>query len=111
VGLFGPIEIIIVAVILGLLVWGLSRAFRKKDPRLARRFADVERQADILRRQITSGRMTESEGKARMRELMIAGPDGRWWMVGYRSGAWYRHDGSDWAQAEPPWLAGDKDKR
>ncbi len=75
--------------------------------RLPRPFADVERQVKALRQQVQDGLLTEAQCKARMRELMVEDANGDWWMVGYETGKWYRHDGVDWVQANPP-LAHDE---
>jgi hypothetical protein len=72
------------------------------QPRLASPFADVERQVKVLRRQVTDGLLTEDECKTRMRDLMVEDAAGNWWMVGYETGEWYRHDGNDWVRADPP---------
>ncbi len=70
--------------------------------RLPRPFADVERQVEVLRRQVRDSLLTKEECKARMRELMVEDMDGNWWMVGYETNEWYRHDGTDWVRADPP---------
>ena len=70
-------------------------------PRLAAPFADVERQVEVLRRQVAGGLLTEEDCKARMRDLMVEDSEGNWWMVGYETGEWYRHDGTGWVQAVP----------
>jgi hypothetical protein len=62
----------------------------------------------VLRRQVADGLLTEEECKARMRELMVEDSDGNWWMVGYETGEWYRHDGTDWIQADPPLAHSDE---
>jgi len=65
-------------------------------------FAEVEREVAKLRQQVAAGRLTEEACKARMRELMVEDADGNWWMVGYETREWYRHDGTDWVRADPP---------
>jgi hypothetical protein len=65
-------------------------------------FAQVEARVAKLRQDLAAGRLTEEECKAQMRELMVEDGDGNWWMVGYETGEWYRHDGTDWARADPP---------
>ncbi len=76
-------------------------------PRPAGPFANVERQVEVLRRQVTDGLLAEEECKARMHDLMVEDADGNWWMVGYETGEWYRHDGIDWVRADPPAARGD----
>lgn len=89
--------LVLVVVILGI-VGIIQNASRKPD----RRFSAVAHQASVLRQSASQGLLTDAECKAQMCELMIAGTDGKWWMVGYKTGAWYAHDGSDWVRAEPP---------
>ena len=89
-------------VVLGILALGVVGIIRKASRNPERQFAGVAHQASVLRQRTTEGLMTEAECKAQMRELMIPGTDGKWWMVGYQSGAWYAHDGSGWVQAQPP---------
>ena len=100
--MLGVIPTIIGLVVLGVLVLGVSGMVRKATQKTDRRFADVAHQASVLRQRITQGQMTEAECKAQMQDLMIPGTDGRWWMVGYKTGAWYAHDGANWVRAEPP---------
>ncbi|MCP4538122.1 MAG: hypothetical protein GY832_13355 [Chloroflexi bacterium] len=70
--------------------------------RLSQPFADVERQVEALRRQVRDRLLTEEECKVRMRKLMVEDADGNWWMVGYETGEWHCHDGTDWVRADPP---------
>lgn len=65
----------------------------------ADRFAEVERQAAALRHERAAGRLTEEDLKARLSELMIQDEAGAWWMVGTRSGEWYRSQGDKWVRA------------
>ncbi len=77
-------------------------------PRPASPFADAEQQVEALRRQVASGLLTEEECKAQMRDLMVEDANGNWWMVGYETGEWYRHDGTDWVRADPPIARSDE---
>jgi hypothetical protein len=73
---------------------------------LSEPFAGVARQVEELRQRVSAGRLTEDACKAKMRELMVEDANGDWWMVGYETGEWYRHDGSDWVRADPPVVGG-----
>jgi hypothetical protein len=68
-------------------------------------FVQVEQEVAKLRQDLAAGRLTEDACKARMRELMVEDSDGNWWMVGYETGEWYCHDGTDWVRADPPGCA------
>jgi hypothetical protein len=65
-------------------------------------FARVEFEAALLRKGLAAGRLTESQFKQKLKELMVQDAKGDWWMVGAESGGWYRFDGANWVQAEPP---------
>ncbi len=65
-------------------------------------FDDVEREVAGLRQDLDAGRLNEEQFKTRLRELMVEDAGGNWWMVGYETGEWYRHDGDDWVRADPP---------
>ncbi len=68
-------------------------------------FARVEKEIADLRQELTAGRLTEEQFKTRLREMMVEDTDGNWWMVGYETGEWYRHDGTDWVRDDPPGRA------
>jgi hypothetical protein len=65
-------------------------------------FAQVEERVAKLRQSLAAGHMTEDQFKFQLREMMVEDEDGNWWMVGYETGQWYRHDGTDWVRANPP---------
>ncbi len=65
-------------------------------------FGQVEERVAKLRQSLTAGQMTEEQFKFQLREMMVEDEDGNWWMVGYETGKWYRHDGTDWVRADPP---------
>ena len=68
-------------------------------------FPEVEREVAKLRQDLAAGRLTEEQFKARLRELMVQDEHGNWWMMGYETGEWYRHDGTDWVRADSPGRA------
>ena len=68
-------------------------------------FAEVETEVAKLRQELATGHLTEEQFKARLREMMVEDKEGNWWMVGYETGEWYRHDGTDWVQDDPPGRA------
>jgi hypothetical protein len=65
-------------------------------------FSEVKNSAAKLRQEVTAGRMTAGQFKARLKEMMIQDESGDWWMIGYETGQWYRHDGQDWVRVDPP---------
>ena len=94
--------VVVALAVLGILAMGVVGIIRKAMHKPERQFARVAQQASVLRQGAAQGLMTEAECKAQMRALIIAGTDGKWWMVGYKTGAWYADDGSGWAPANPP---------
>jgi hypothetical protein len=96
---------IAVAFVLLWIVLAIRRAASAREPvppPARDAFEEVEVQAAALRQQVAQGLISESVCRTRMRELMIQDPRGNWWMVGYESGSWFRHDGEDWVRADPP---------
>jgi hypothetical protein len=68
-------------------------------------FADVEKQATILRASARKGEISEAECKRSLKGMMRLDSSEQWWMVGYETGQWYRYDGNDWLRADPPGRA------
>jgi hypothetical protein len=64
-------------------------------------FSKVEAEFEKLKGQFAAGALTEAEFKARLQELMLQDEQGDWWMVGYETGEWYRHDGTNWVRDDP----------
>jgi len=65
-------------------------------------FARVEAEYERLKAQFESGDLTEADFRAKLEELMIEDEQGRWWVIGSKTGQWYVHDGQEWVQQEPP---------
>lgn len=65
-------------------------------------FEQAEKNFKQLKVQFEAGNLTESEFKSRLEELMVQDEAGTWWMIGYETEKWYRNDGEEWVQAEPP---------
>jgi len=64
-----------------------------------------------LKAQYEAGKITESEFKARLEELMVQDEGGTWWMIGYETEKWYRNNGQDWVRADPPVIFSQKPTR
>lgn len=54
-----------------------------------------------LKGQMATGRITHDQFEARLRELMVQDPQGRYWMLGADTGNWYVHDGANWIEGQP----------
>lgn len=66
------------------------------------KFSDVEKNVTALRDQFMQGKITRQQLQDELRRLMILDQYGRWWMLGLDTNQWYRYDGKDWIQDEPP---------
>ena len=64
-------------------------------------FEQAEKDFKRLKAQFETGTLTEAEFKSQLDKLMIQDKQGSWWMLGYETEQWYRHDGADWVQANP----------
>jgi hypothetical protein len=69
------------------------------------RFRKAEEEYLRLRGELDAGRITAESFEKALEAAMVE-HDGRWWMLGANSGAWYVHDGSAWTEASPPSTAG-----
>ena len=69
---------------------------------LADRFAQVKTEATRLRDEMTAGRLTKDQFKAKLRDLMFTDKNGTWWMLGAETLEWYSSHGTDWVRADPP---------
>jgi len=65
-------------------------------------FQQAEDRFKQLKAQFAAGRLSEPEFKTQLEGLMIQDEQGSWWMIGYETERWYRHDGKDWVQTDPP---------
>jgi phosphonate transport system substrate-binding protein len=65
-------------------------------------FQQAEKSFRQLKNQFESGTLSEPEFKTQLEELMVQDERGDWWMIGYETEQWYRHDGTNWVQTEPP---------
>jgi peptide/nickel transport system substrate-binding protein len=65
-------------------------------------FKQAEKKFKQLKMQFEEGELTEAEFKAHLEELMVQDEEGTWWMIGYETELWYRHDGTEWMQTDPP---------
>lgn len=65
------------------------------------RFRRAEEEYLRLKSEVEAGRTTLESLESALQDSMIE-HEGRWWMLGTNSGAWYVHDGSAWTPATPP---------
>jgi hypothetical protein len=65
-------------------------------------FRQAEERFKQLKAQFATGTLSEAGFKTQLEELMPQDEQGNWWMIGYETEQWYRHDGKDWVRADPP---------
>ena len=65
-------------------------------------FKEAEKRFKQLKTQFTTGSLSEVEFRAQLEKLMVQDGQGNWWIIGYETELWYRHDGTNWVQIDPP---------
>jgi Tol biopolymer transport system component len=68
-------------------------------------FRQAEQEYHRLKAQYDAGQLSEERMRAALSDLMVQDEQGRWWVLGYETGAWYVHDGEKWVTGEPPATA------
>jgi hypothetical protein len=64
-------------------------------------FKQAEERFKQLEAQFAAGKLTETDFKAQLKDLMVQDDKGSWWIIGYETKKWYRHNGMEWVQANP----------
>ena len=65
-------------------------------------FKQTEKKFEKLKAEFAAGILSEARFKTQLEELMLQDEQGSWWMIGYETEQWYRHDGKDWVRTDPP---------
>jgi len=65
-------------------------------------FKEVEASFEVIRRQFREKEISRREFVDRLKKLRLRDDQGRFWMIGARSGKWYYFDGQTWIQLDPP---------
>jgi hypothetical protein len=66
------------------------------------RFAHVENEYFRLKGLLATGRMSQSDFEAALKQLVTHDEQGRYWMLGVDDAQWYMHNGKSWVRADPP---------
>jgi len=69
---------------------------------MEKKFKDVEQKFSQLKRDFRLARITRQEFIERLKKLRLKDQQGRFWMIGAKSGKWYYYDGKSWIQSHPP---------
>lgn len=64
-------------------------------------FAKVERTVEGLNQQLSAGMIDRHALRTHLIEMIDFAEDGYFWMIGYQTGLWYRHDGAEWLVDNP----------
>jgi hypothetical protein len=65
-------------------------------------FRDVEETFSLLKEKFLDRRISQREFVDSLKQLRIKDDDGRFWMIGARSGKWYAFEGGEWIESKPP---------
>jgi hypothetical protein len=65
------------------------------------KFRETEEKYRELKGKHSKGLMSTEQLKEAFKKLMVQDESGTYWMLGGKSGKWYRHDGSQWQEADP----------
>ena len=68
-------------------------------------FSEVERSVEQLKQQAYIGKIDHQHLRTHLIDLIDVAEDGYFWMVGYQTGLWYRHDGTQWLVDNPDRLS------
>ncbi len=68
-------------------------------------FRQAEQEYRRLKAQYDAEQLSEERMRTALSDLMVQDEQGRWWVLGYETGAWYVHDGEKWVTGEPPAAA------
>ena len=65
------------------------------------KFKEIEEKYRELKEQLDRGEITSDDMKKTLKEMMVLDEDGRYWMIGGKTGKWYHYDGIDWREENP----------
>jgi len=66
------------------------------------KFKEVEVVFSRMKRRFREGEISQREFIDSLKRLRIKDEEGRFWMIGPKSGKWYYFEGKDWVQSSPP---------
>ena len=68
-------------------------------------FEELESKYYALKGKHAAGFISNEEFQAEVENLTLQDEEGRWWMIGAKTGKWYVSQEGEWVQAEPPRAA------
>ncbi len=66
-----------------------------------KKFQETEKKYKDLKEKHAGGEISTDQVKAELKRLMVQDEAGTYWMLGGKTGKWYRHDGGQWQEADP----------
>lgn len=66
-----------------------------------KKFRETEAKYRELKEKHAKKEISTEEVKAELKQLMVQDETGTYWMLGGKSGKWYRHDGAQWQETDP----------
>ena len=66
-----------------------------------KKFRETEAKYRELKERHAKKEISTEEVKAELKHLMVQDETGTYWMLGGKSGKWYRHDGAQWQETDP----------
>lgn len=68
------------------------------------KFKNVADRLESLKQDFHQKKISRTEFIQQLKSLRLKDEDGRFWMIGAKSGDWYYYDGEEWIQSNPPSL-------
>jgi hypothetical protein len=65
------------------------------------KFRETETKYEEIKEKHAKGEISTEQVKAELKRLMVQDETGTYWMLGGKSGKWYRHDGAQWQETDP----------
>ncbi len=66
-----------------------------------KKFRETETRYKELKEKHAKKEISTEQVKAELKQLMVQDETGTYWMLGGKSGKWYRHDGAQWQETDP----------
>ncbi len=65
------------------------------------KFKEIEQKYKELKERLNYGTIGPADVKKELKKMMVLDDDGKYWMIGAKTGKWYIHDGTDWREGNP----------
>jgi len=70
--------------------------------KMGNQFKEAEEAFNKIKKKFQKGEISQQEFIDQLKRLRIKDSEGRFWMIGVKSGSWYYFDGKDWVGSKPP---------